>query len=136
LGILFIREVFSVQRILSGVEDEIVKKSWAGLARNVSVLQKITPSLTNDKNAHNHTKTAARICGPAPRFIVITCSLVSFVQLRYDFPWADRVDHKTVFNIGGNKYRLIAAIHYNRRRVYMRAILTHAEYDKGKWKQD
>lgn len=34
-----------------------------------------------------------------------------------------------MFNIGGNKARLVAAMHYNRRRVYIRAILTHAEYD-------
>jgi len=41
----------------------------------------------------------------------------------------------TVFNIGGNKARLIAAIHYNRGKVYIRAVLTHAEYDKNKWKE-
>jgi len=40
----------------------------------------------------------------------------------------------TVFNIGGNKVRLIAALHYNRQKVYIRAILTHAEYDTGTWK--
>lgn len=40
----------------------------------------------------------------------------------------------TVFNIGGNKYRLIAAIHFNRHKVYIRHILTHAEYDKDNWK--
>ncbi len=60
----------------------------------------------------------------------------SFVHLRQLFPSADQVDHKTVFNIGGNKYRLIAAIHYNRRKVYIRAIVTHLEYDKNKWKKD
>jgi mRNA-degrading endonuclease HigB of HigAB toxin-antitoxin module len=37
-------------------------------------------------------------------------------------------------NICGNNVRLIAAIHYNRRKVYIRAVLTHAEYDAGKWK--
>ena len=58
----------------------------------------------------------------------------SFTRLRTIFPAADQVDNKTVFNIGGNKYRLIAAIHYNRRRVYIRAILTHAEYDRGGWR--
>jgi len=40
----------------------------------------------------------------------------------------------TVFNIGGNKVRLIAALHYNRQKVYIRAILTPAEYDTGTWK--
>ena len=41
----------------------------------------------------------------------------------------------TVFNVGGNKVRLISAIHYNRRRVYIRAVLTHEEYSKSKWKE-
>jgi mRNA interferase HigB len=35
-----------------------------------------------------------------------------------------------VFNIGGNDFRLITAIHFDRRKVYVRAILTHAEYSK------
>ena len=42
----------------------------------------------------------------------------SFVELRRSFPSADRVGKLTVFNIGGNKVRLIAAIHYNRKKVY------------------
>jgi mRNA interferase HigB len=58
----------------------------------------------------------------------------SFAELRSAFPSADQVDKLTVFNIGGNKVRLIAAIHYNRRKVYIRAILTHEEYDEDKWK--
>lgn len=37
--------------------------------------------------------------------------------------------------VGGNKYRLIAAVHYNRRKVYIRHVLTHAEYDRDKWKE-
>jgi mRNA interferase HigB len=60
---------------------------------------------------------------------------VNFVELRRIFPHADQVGGLTVFNIGGNKARLIAAIHYNRRKVYIRAVLTHAEYDTGKWKE-
>jgi mRNA interferase HigB len=59
----------------------------------------------------------------------------SFTELRSVFPNADQVGKLTVFNIGGNKVRLIAAIHYNRRRVYVRAILTHDEYDRGTWKE-
>jgi mRNA interferase HigB len=35
-----------------------------------------------------------------------------------------------IFNVGGNKYRLIAAVHYRGKRVYVRFIGTHAEYDK------
>jgi mRNA interferase HigB len=40
-----------------------------------------------------------------------------------------------VFNIGGNKYRLIAAVHYNTQIVYVLRFMTHAEYDKDKWKK-
>ena len=58
----------------------------------------------------------------------------SFAELRSAFPSADQVGKLTVFNIGGNKVRLIAAIHYNRRKVYIRAVLTHKEYDEDKWK--
>ncbi len=59
----------------------------------------------------------------------------SFVELRTIFPSADQVGKLTIFNIGGGKARLIAAIHYNRQKVYIRAILTHDEYDKGKWRE-
>ncbi|WP_026079843.1 type II toxin-antitoxin system HigB family toxin [Spirulina subsalsa] len=59
----------------------------------------------------------------------------SFVELRNEFPSADQVNNLTVFNIGGNKVRLIAAIHYNRQKIYIRAVLTHAEYDRGKWRE-
>lgn len=58
----------------------------------------------------------------------------NFAELRRLFPHADQVGGLTVFNIGGNKARLVAAIHYNRRKVYIRAVLTHPEYDAGKWK--
>jgi mRNA interferase HigB len=59
----------------------------------------------------------------------------SFVELREMFPSADQVGKLTVFNIGGNKVRLIAAIHYKRQKFYIRAVLTHSEYDEGKWKE-
>lgn len=59
----------------------------------------------------------------------------SFVQLRQTFPDADQVGKLTVFNIGGNKVRLVAAAHYNRQKIYIRDILTHEEYNEGKWKE-
>lgn len=58
----------------------------------------------------------------------------SIAQIREVFPSADKVGKLTVFNIGGNKARLVAAIHYNRRKIYIRAVLTHKEYDEEKWK--
>ena len=58
----------------------------------------------------------------------------NFETLRATFPTADKVGDFIVFNIGGNKYRLITAIHFNRRKVYIRHVLTHQEYDRGAWK--
>jgi len=59
----------------------------------------------------------------------------SFAELRTVFPHADQVGRFTVFNIDGNKARLIAAMHYNRQKAYIRAVLTHEEYDRGRWKE-
>jgi mRNA interferase HigB len=59
----------------------------------------------------------------------------NFAQLRTTFPHADQVGKFTVFNIGGNRVRLVAALHYNRNKIYIRHVLTHQEYDKGKWKR-
>ncbi len=58
-----------------------------------------------------------------------------FSELRNPFPTADKVGDLIVFNIGGNKYRLIASIHFNRSKVYIRHVLTHPEYDSGAWKE-
>ena len=59
---------------------------------------------------------------------------------RKDYPHADGVRTKqgetlTVFNIGGNKYRLIVRIRYDYQLVNVRDVLTHEEYDEGKWKE-
>ena len=51
-----------------------------------------------------------------------------------DFPHADAVDTFTIFNIGGNRYRLVSVIKYRWQIVYIRHVLTHAEYVGGKWK--
>jgi len=59
----------------------------------------------------------------------------NFAELRETFRSADQIGKFTVFNIGGNKARLITAIHYNTDRVYIRHVLTHAEYDRGAWKE-
>jgi mRNA interferase HigB len=50
------------------------------------------------------------------------------------FPAVDKVGDKFVFDIGGNKLRLIAAIHFNTKRFFVRTVLTHKQYDKGDWK--
>lgn len=65
--------------------------------------------------------------------IVEQNNFASFSEVRLTFPSADKVGNLIVFNISGNKYRLIASIHFNRSKVYIRYVLTHAEYDRGAW---
>ncbi|MGR9108990.1 MAG: type II toxin-antitoxin system HigB family toxin [Gammaproteobacteria bacterium] len=67
--------------------------------------------------------------------IMESAVFADFNELRKTFASADYVNGLTVFNIGGNKYRLIAAIHYNRHKVYIRHVLTHADYDRNDWKR-
>ena len=55
----------------------------------------------------------------------------SFAALRRVFPTADKVGDLVVFNVSGNKYRLIVSIHFNRGKLYIRDILTHQDYDRG-----
>jgi mRNA interferase HigB len=57
-------------------------------------------------------------------------------EVRATFPHADLVGDCTVFNIGGNKYRLITIVIYGVQRIYVRFVMTHAEYNKEKWKHD
>ncbi len=52
-------------------------------------------------------------------------------ELKHTFRSAESVYGYTVFNIGGNNYRLVTAIHYNMQQCYIRAIWTHAEYSKA-----
>lgn len=63
-------------------------------------------------------------------------SIDNFAQLRQLFPSADLVVNFTVFNISGNNYRLITYIDYQAKIIFIRAVLTHAEYDKENWKND
>lgn len=58
----------------------------------------------------------------------------NLTKVQEDFRHADAVGRFTVFNIGGNKLRLIAVISYRCQIIYIRYILTHSEYDKEKWK--
>jgi len=40
-----------------------------------------------------------------------------------------------VFNVGGNKYRLVAAIHFTSQKLFVRDIMTHSEYNAERWKK-
>jgi mRNA interferase HigB len=58
----------------------------------------------------------------------------NLADVRKTFPSADAVGKWTVFNIRGNQYRLITETNYAFGRIYVRHVLTHAEYDRGGWK--
>jgi mRNA interferase HigB len=58
----------------------------------------------------------------------------SLEDVRKIFPAADGVGRFVVFNIKGNRFRLIVEINYLTSRVYIRHVLTHAAYDKEGWK--
>ena len=61
-------------------------------------------------------------------------SFSNFAELRAVFPAVDKVGQRFVFNIGGNKVRLVAGVDFVHRRMFIKAVLTHGEYDKEKWK--
>lgn len=54
----------------------------------------------------------------------------NFAAVRAAFNSADKVGQFTVFNVGGEGYRVVAAIHFNRQRLYIRHVFTHAEYER------
>lgn len=61
----------------------------------------------------------------------------TFAELRATFNTADQVGDCVVFNVGGNKYRLIGRVRYAKKAhpgvVYVLKVMTHAEYDENTW---
>jgi len=57
------------------------------------------------------------------------CKAENFTELKRTFNSVDRVNKYIIFDIGGNKLRLIAAIHFNTQILFIRRIFTHKEYD-------
>jgi mRNA interferase HigB len=58
----------------------------------------------------------------------------NLAEVRQTYPHADPVRSLTVFNIGGNKYRLVVGINYESQVIYIKGIFTHEEYDEENWK--
>jgi mRNA interferase HigB len=70
------------------------------------------------------------------RKVIEKNSFQNWSELKNTFNSVDKVDDLTVFNVGGNKYRIIAFIRFVRQIIYIKAVLTHNDYDKGQWKNE
>ena len=62
-------------------------------------------------------------------------AFAGFSELRQSFGSVDKVGDLHVFDIGGNKFRLIAFLQFKAQIAYIRHVLTHAEYDRNHWRQ-
>ncbi len=60
----------------------------------------------------------------------------SWNDIKQDFATASHVGNCVVFNIGGNKYRLIARVLFPSHKVFILKLMTHHDYDDGKWKDE
>jgi mRNA interferase HigB len=56
-------------------------------------------------------------------------------DIRLSFPATDMIGHLAIFNIKGNRYRLLVRMEFQSGRIYIKEFLPHAEYDKGAWKK-
>lgn len=64
-----------------------------------------------------------------------------FAELRRTFNHADLATTNkgypvVIFDVGGNKYRIISAVHYDRGICYVLRVLTHKQYESNQWKRD
>ena len=90
------------------------------------------------KKLREYCKSHADSCEALDDWYKIASKAVwaNLVEVQSVYPKAEAVGTFTVFNIKGNKYRLILSINYEKQMIYIKYILTHAEYDKEIWKND
>lgn len=60
----------------------------------------------------------------------------SWADLKASFATASLVGNCVVFNVGGNKYRLVTRILYSSQKVFVLKVMTHADYDENKWQEE
>jgi mRNA interferase HigB len=105
-----------------------VSRIWKGVAVTIFGYEELR------RFSRRHPDSRA----PLTRWYTVTsgASWRNFAEVRRTFPSADLVGVCTVFNIAGNKYRLIGKILYEQQSVDIRVVLTHGEYDRDNWKKD
>jgi len=60
----------------------------------------------------------------------------SWGDVKAGFATASIVGNCIVFNIGGNRFRLVTRVLYRSQKVFILRVMTHAEYDQDKWKEE
>jgi mRNA interferase HigB len=95
-------------------------------------LHVISKRAWRDAIAADHT-----LEGPLSEWHKIATSAAwkNLVDVRKTYPHADYVDPFTVFNIRGDLYRLIVKIEYRWQMIFIKHLLTHADYDRGGWRE-
>ena len=90
------------------------------------------------KKLREYCKKHADSCEALDDWYIIAerAEWISLVEVQATYPQAEAVGNFTVFNIKGNKYRLIVSINYIKQIIYIKYVLTHGEYDKDNWKND
>jgi len=83
-------------------------------------------------------ETHGDLTGPLSAWFKIAehSTWTSHNDIRQTFSTVDTFGSCTIFNIKGNSYRLIAWINFKSHKVFIRHVLTHAEYDKEGWKNE
>ncbi len=139
-SLLAIKMIFKFKNIIDAFDfkkhHQIIQTNFAGW-QNLKTRYCLSMHIITRKRLANFAnKNPACITALDAWYRILKHStILNFTELRTIFPSADQINGLTVFNIGGNKARLIAAIHYNTQRLYSRHVLTHKEYDKNKWKE-
>jgi mRNA interferase HigB len=64
-----------------------------------------------------------------------TADWTCFADVRRTFPRADLIGEVLVFDLGHNRYILITTVFFGTRELYVKALLTHKEYDREAWKK-
>ena len=66
------------------------------------------------------------------RNVVESRAFANFADLKTAFNAVDKVGEYYVFDVGGNKFRIVTAVHFKQQKLFIRYVLTHKEYDKWK----
>jgi mRNA interferase HigB len=80
--------------------------------------------------ASNHPE--AMVVMQAWRKIIESRNFANFAELKAAFNGTDKVDDFCVFNVGGNKFRIVASVSFSYQKLFVRHVFTHKEYDKWK----